>query len=121
MEAMVVVSNRLVGRARYPHGLLPFRFLTLLVIFLVKPGMPLWIAIASYGDQGSRQFLFDLGVKQGLPTRGASEDDDEVIGPCTRDYIISIFLIIFGVVASLCGVLSNIYVQIDDTFFNGDD
>jgi hypothetical protein len=84
-------------------------------------GMPLWIAIATYGDQGSHQFLLDLGVKQGLPTRVSSDDEDEVIGPCTRDYIISIFLIIFGLVAAVCGVLSNVYVQVNDNLFNPND
>ena len=37
----------------------------------------------------------------------------ETIGPCTRDYAISIFFICFGVVAAVVGVSSNLYVQLN--------
>jgi hypothetical protein len=80
--------------------------------------MPLWVAIASQGDRGARQFLHDLGVSQGFPCRGPSEDEEEIVGPCKRDYVISIVLIVFGVVAAVCGVLSNIYVQVNNIFFS---
>jgi solute carrier family 38 (sodium-coupled neutral amino acid transporter), member 11 len=40
-----------------------------------------------------------------------------LVYPNCRDFCISIFMIVFGVIAVVCGVLSNVYVQIHDIFF----
>jgi hypothetical protein len=67
--------------------------------------MPLWVRLASSGGSGMRQKLeatssnFNANV----------DDDTETIGPCPRDYWISIFFIVFGVVAAIAGVGSNVY------------
>lgn len=76
---------------------------------------PIWRAIASSGAVGMRQNLEQLeeespGVTTVPPT-------GEVIGPLTRDYYIAIFFIIFGTVAVLVGLISNIYVQMENVFF----
>lgn len=96
-------------------------------------GMPLWVALATAGERGTREFLADFG--------GVSEEEEEeeinnnpdnddngvaasmdeglyIVVPNHRDFYISIILIVFGVVAAVCGVLSNIYVQVNSIFFN---
>jgi hypothetical protein len=84
-------------------------------------GMPLWVTIASAGERGTREFLTEFGG-----TAEEDEDDHEAtaldenrytVGPNRRDYYISIVFIVFGVVAAVCGVLSNIYVQVHKIFF----
>lgn len=45
-------------------------------------------------------------------------DPDLVIGPCVRDYYMSMFLIIFGFMAAVVGVGSNIYVEVDKFLIN---
>lgn len=81
-------------------------------------GMPLWVSIASRGERGTRAFMSELGVTD--PSSNGGDDDDDgadVIGPNHRDYYISMLLIIFGVIAAVCGVVSNVYVQVHNIFF----
>ena len=80
--------------------------------------MPVWVAIASAGASSTRTFLAELHAGQGEPLRGPSRDDDEVIGPRKRDYVMSIVFIVFGVAAATFGVISNIYVQVNGIFFS---
>jgi len=77
--------------------------------------MPIWVAIASSGSRGTSNFLTNMGVQ---PLRGPSEDEEESIGPRKRDYVYSILFIIFGVVAMVAGIISNIYVQVNNIFFS---
>jgi Transmembrane amino acid transporter protein len=77
---------------------------------------PIWRAIASAGAVGMRQNLAQLeeespGVTTVPPT-------GEIIGPVTRDYYTAMFFIVFGAVAVLVGLISNIYVQLEETFFS---
>lgn len=79
-------------------------------------GFPIWCAIASTGAVGTRQFLAPFESAIGTPLTD-SENEGEVIGPCRRDYYISMFFVIFGVLALVVGVISNIYVELNDIFF----
>lgn len=89
--------------------------------------MPLWVAIASCGERGTRRFLAD-GVNQDPDGIDDDIDDDnsddnndvgaERVGPSRRDYIVSIAFIVFGVVAAVCGVVSNVYVEVHKIFYN---
>ena len=75
--------------------------------------MPIWVAFASTGANSTRNFLQNLGAE---PLLG--RDDDEVIGPCKRDYIFSIVFIVFGTIAAAFGVITNVYVHVHDVFFS---
>jgi hypothetical protein len=73
-------------------------------------GFPIWCSIASSGALGTKTFLSEMEVDRGMSLQSASEDEqEEVIGPCRRDYYISMFFIIFGVIAMVVGVASNVY------------
>lgn len=67
--------------------------------------MPLWVYLASSGKSGMRKKLEATSSK----FNSNVDDDTETIGPCPRDYWISIFFIVFGVVAAIAGVGSNLY------------
>lgn len=73
---------------------------------------PVWRAIASSGAVGMRCNLAQLeeespGVTSVPPT-------GEIIGPVTRDYYMAMFFIVFGTVAVLVGLISNISVQLEN-------
>jgi sodium-coupled neutral amino acid transporter 11 len=73
-------------------------------------GFSIWCSIASYGALGTKTFLSEMEVDRGMSLQSASEDEqEEVIGPCRRDYYISMFFIIFGVIAMVVGVACNVY------------
>jgi hypothetical protein len=73
--------------------------------------MPLWVAIATTGSQGMQTRLLQLEQED---HDGPPVDDEEIetIGPCHRDFFISIFFICFGILAAVVGLISNIYVQL---------
>lgn len=89
--------------------------------------MPLWVKIAKNGADGMQERLHALGhagVQRDhgvmTPSTSLSEGDStivETIGPNPTDYYFSIFFIIFGVIAGLAGVLSNLYVQYNAIFY----
>lgn len=80
-------------------------------------GFPIWVAIASAGAHGTNKFLTKLQCEVGDPfSCSDSSDSDEVIGPKTRDYYVSMVFITFGVFVSVVGVASNMFVQMDDVF-----
>lgn len=110
---MVVVSNgngkQLV---RLTSQFLQFTSSSLLLFFL----QPIWCAIANSGESGTKAFLAELGVP--ADHAAPASDNEEVVAPSHRDYIISIVFIICGVVAAVLGVASNIYVQANNIFFS---
>ena len=70
-------------------------------------GFPIWTAIAKQGAMGTDEFL------KVYEDADQDEDIEEIlIGPNRRDYFISIFLIIFGVIAAVAGTGTVIYVEI---------
>jgi Transmembrane amino acid transporter protein len=89
---------------------------------------PVWCSIASQGANNTRAFLLrPLDVQPNGDQNSTPATNDaimneatlpsEVIGPRPRDYYISIFFVVFGVVALVVGVISNIYVQVHDVFY----
>lgn len=88
--------------------------------------MPIWVAIASIGARGVSERMMDLEQSHGGPQsispansaeNGESTELPEDIGPCKRDYFFSIFFILFGIIALVAGIISNIYVQVNDVFY----
>lgn len=81
-------------------------------------GFPLWVAVASSGARGTRTFIQQLASVHDvqLDMLDLNPDHDNVIGPCRRDYYVSMFMICFGVMAAVVGVASNIYVQVHHIF-----
>jgi sodium-coupled neutral amino acid transporter 11 len=75
--------------------------------------MPLWVRVASSGEKGMQERLAAIEQEHGT----ASPTEVETIGPCKRDYCISIFFIVFGAVAGVAGVISNVYVQVNNIFY----
>jgi Transmembrane amino acid transporter protein len=73
--------------------------------------MPVWVAIANRGARGTNAFLADY-----QPPTPSSEAILLVL-PDRGNYIVACLFIAFGVVAAVCGLISNIYVQINDIFF----
>jgi hypothetical protein len=81
--------------------------------------MPVWVRVASTGAKGMQERLTALEQEHG-PSSGDTPQSEhlvETIGPCKRDYYISMFFVVFGITAGVAGVLSNVYVQINDIFY----
>jgi hypothetical protein len=76
---------------------------------------PIWRAIASTGARGMRQNLEIL--EEESPGCTSVPPNEMVIGPLTKDYYIAMFFILFGVIASTVGLITNIYVQVENIFF----
>ena len=86
-------------------------------------GLHIWCAIASWADQGMKAKLANVtdpdGTSEALFLTDAHQNLESpavVVGPNKRDCVISIFLIVFGVVAAVVGVASNVYVQLEHIF-----
>lgn len=85
-------------------------------------GFPIWCAIATRADEGMKAKLAsvnDLGVRSEALFRPETRHcyiPKSVVRPNKRDCVISIFLIVFGVVAAVVGVASNVYVEWKNMF-----
>lgn len=84
--------------------------------------MPIWCAIASNGSTTMNIKLEQTGIDFTPPTANVEvkvtgEEDDDLEAH-RKDFCIAIFFIVFGVVAVVAGILSNIYVQINGIFFS---
>lgn len=83
-------------------------------------GMPLWMAIAKRGERGTREYMAHFDRENMTNTHANNDDTNSsinIVQPKYRDYYISIFMIQFGVLAVVCGLVSNIYVEINGIFF----
>lgn len=78
--------------------------------------MPVWVNIAERGHKNMSQEISKYEQEHGI-AHGDGDPDTETIGPKIRDFYISIFFICFGTIACVAGILSNIYVQVNDIFF----
>jgi sodium-coupled neutral amino acid transporter 11 len=82
--------------------------------------MPIWAAIARYGSQGMNDRLTEFDSQHG-PVSPTTEEEEstetELVDACKRDYIFSMFFILFGIIAMVAGVLSNMYVQVNSIFY----
>jgi len=111
-------------------------------------GMPLWVKIAREGSNGMNERLTAMdeehhhpssptvvvqndsttaglhqnGTTLDHPHPAATDDSNattsDIVEPCLVDYGFAIFFIVFGAVALVAGVGSNVYVQIN-VIFNG--
>jgi len=81
--------------------------------------MPIWCALAMTGRQAMKEKLDDHEVTEFHVTVTAEEENESAtMHPTTRDYLVSIFFIVFGVIGMIAGLGSNIYVQVNNTFFS---
>lgn len=76
--------------------------------------MPIWCALASAGQNGMKSKLPD----DSHMSVSTIEDEGDVLHPSPRQYVIAIFFIVFGTIGLVAGVLSNIYVQVNNVFFS---
>jgi hypothetical protein len=91
--------------------------------------MPIWCAIASTGSttmnlklsQSSTNAEWDAPRDANVQAKVLEDEvvqDDDDLEVHRHDFCVAIFFIIFGVVAVVAGILSNIYVQINGIFFS---
>ena len=76
--------------------------------------MPSWCALASAGSNGMKNKLPDDSHIHAT----TEEDEGDVLHPSPRQYVIAIFFIVFGTIGMVAGLLSNIYVQVNNVFFS---
>jgi hypothetical protein len=55
-------------------------------------------------------------MKMMIPTM-TTTTTNEIIPPCKRDFIFSMFFIFFGIIAMVAGVVSNVYVTVQGIFY----
>lgn len=77
--------------------------------------MPIWCAIASTGSTSMREKLARAQFPQ-TNLRDSLADEDDLVAT-RRDFCVAIFFVVFGVVAVIAGILSNVYVQLNGVFF----
>ena len=87
-------------------------------------GMPLWIKVATTGFENMKERLENMEEKeqQGRELNSAEtsiqqqqrqmQDDTETIVPVKGDYYMSIFFVVFGLIACVAGLVSNLLVQV---------
>jgi hypothetical protein len=76
--------------------------------------MPIWCALASAGCNGMKTKISD----DTQTSTSTDEEEGDVLDPSPRQYMIAIFFIVFGTIGMVAGLLSNIYVQVNNTFFS---
>jgi sodium-coupled neutral amino acid transporter 11 len=71
-------------------------------------GFPLWCKIAKVGSNNMHQKLNneDSWVE--------ADNEDDIMVPSKKEFLIAIFFIIFGSVSLVLGIVSNIYVQLNE-------
>ncbi len=72
-------------------------------------GFPLWCSIASYGESNMRDRISREGNNTVTPQ---DVNEEDILIPNGKEFCIAIFFVIFGVVAVIAGIGSNIYVQL---------
>lgn len=72
-------------------------------------GYPIWSKIAKVGMKN-----MDARVNNEMNNSFSVAYDENTMLPKKKDYFISIFFIVFGVVSAIVGVASNIYVQLTE-------
>lgn len=71
--------------------------------------MPLWRAIASTGAMGMKIRLEQ--IEEEHPGATSVEASGEIVGPTHGMFYLSMFMIVFGIVALVAGLISNIVVN----------
>lgn len=70
-------------------------------------GFPVWTYIASKGAIGTRKYAREFAGVDGNVIIANADEDHFPIGPRVFDYYVSMFLIVFGVIAMVLGVICN--------------
>lgn len=71
--------------------------------------MPVWVKIATNGYDSLKKRLEMIEIEQGP---AMLDDEIETILPVKEDYYISIFFVVFGLLACIAGLVSNFWVQV---------
>jgi len=75
--------------------------------------MPIWCGIASTGSTTLRQKMAESGVDFDAPSEGPKKEDTEDEPSATpRDFCVAVFFIVFGCVAVVAGLASNLVEQL---------
>ena len=73
---------------------------------------PIWCAIANKGAMHMKKKIAAASAVTGVSAESAPGDRSLLLPPPTkRDYSITLFFIVFGMVSAIAGVMSNLYVQ----------
>ena len=87
--------------------------------------MPIWTALASRGSLGTKRFFADMGIDTDFPPNHEPnyievrvDGNGETAHPTREDFCYSVVFIVFGVIAAVAGVLSNIYIQVYGIFYS---
>lgn len=78
--------------------------------------MPIWCSIASFGSTTMRAKMAESGVDFDAPSQEGSKEVDVEDEPLAnrRDFCVAIFFIVFGVVAVVAGLSSNVVMQLNN-------
>lgn len=99
------MMNTSLGRVEFLQGRKPWWWWVM--------GFPLWTAIARLGAHGTRTFLSEVdGLEPNCYPIASIDATEEIVGPNERDYYIAMIQIVFGTIAMVIGVASNIYVEV---------
>ena len=84
-------------------------------------GMPVWIKVATTGFESMKERLENM-EQQGLELQQQQQqqqqqhriiqDETETIVPFKGDFYMSIFFVVFGLIACVAGLVSNLLVQV---------
>mmetsp|Transcript_29326 Transcript_29326/g.35723 ORF Transcript_29326/g.35723 Transcript_29326/m.35723 type:complete len:612 (-) Transcript_29326:64-1899(-) len=84
-------------------------------------GYPLWCSIALCGSNGMKMRLGDSETQanftqiQASGAEGnAADEQGDIVYPKGSDFFLAIFFIVFGFIAAVLGLASNIYVQLQN-------
>ena len=77
--------------------------------------MPIWCAVASTGSTSMREKLARAPFPQSN-LRDSLVDEDDLLAT-RRDFCVAVFFVVFGVVAAVAGIITNVYVQLNGVFF----
>jgi hypothetical protein len=73
--------------------------------------MPLWVKIAHKGSENMNIQLTVLEKEYSIADTPENPQSETIV-PTEADYYISIFFVVFGVIACVAGLLSNLIIQI---------
>mmetsp|Transcript_28103 Transcript_28103/g.42874 ORF Transcript_28103/g.42874 Transcript_28103/m.42874 type:complete len:425 (-) Transcript_28103:35-1309(-) len=79
--------------------------------------MPIWVALASGGHQAMKEKIAEEDDEIVDNENAANDSIDDVLHPTIGNYVLAIFFIVFGTIAAIAGVGSNIFVQVNKAFF----
>ena len=113
VEGNAAANMEVSTSSRVPQGTKPLWWWPLL--------MPVWVHIATKGSEGMNIRMTALEQEHGpMPPADSSEQggSSQIIAFRKREVYFSIFFILFGTIAMVAGVLSNVYFQVNEIFYS---